>query len=158
MGFSINGLLISLILLAPNLLFVMYPPLKSQPIQTKTNFLFTILEKVGQVGCFCLPVFSSQNFDSREIDSWFILMTICIVIYYMLWIRYFKHNRDIIYLYLPLGKIPIPMAIFPVLAFVFAAIWGKSVLLGIASILLAIGHFKVTWDTSNLLLKTNTHE
>ena len=147
MGFSITGLLISLILLAPNFLFVIFPPRKSQPNQTKTNFFFTILEKIGQVGCFSIPVFSSFNFDQRRINIWFSLMAISILIYYTLWVRYFTHNRDLMVLFSPIAFIPIPMAIFPVLAFFFAAIWGKSVLLGFASILLAISHFKITFDT-----------
>jgi hypothetical protein len=44
------------------------------------------------------------------------------------------------------------MAIFPVFAFGFAALWGKSIYLGLAVIILAIGHFVNSWYTYKLTI------
>ncbi len=46
-----------------------------------------------------------------------------------------------------LWLIAIPLAVFPVLAFGFAALWGRSPLLGVAAVVLAIGHWAVSWNT-----------
>lgn len=147
MGFSATGLMIAAIIFAPNLLFAVFPP-KNIPQGIKASgFFFTVVERIGQVGCMALLIVSKAHFETALIDVWFFLVLICIVIYYSLWIRYFVGGRDFSLGFKPLGFIPIPMAVFPVAAFGFAAIWGKSVWLGITVILLAIGHFTNSWNT-----------
>ena len=44
-------------------------------------------------------------------------------------------------------SVPIPMAIVPILAFGFIAIWGKSGWLGIVTVLFSIGHIVNSWHT-----------
>lgn len=48
-------------------------------------------------------------------------------------------------------KIIIPMALFPIFAFGFASLWGKSIYLGVFVVLLAIGHFVNSWHTYKIL-------
>lgn len=55
-------------------------------------------------------------------------------------------DRDFMRLFQPVF-IPIPMAILPVFAFLFAAVGGKSVLLGFATVIFAIGHIVNSWHT-----------
>jgi len=71
---------------------------------------------------------------------------ICIVAYYGLWIRYVVVGRGFSSLF-SFISIPIPMAILPILAFGFIAMWGKSIWLGVASIVFAIGHIANSWYT-----------
>ena len=144
MGFSLIGLLITGVILLPNLLMIVLPP-ANIPEQVKSaGALLTVMERIGQVGCFLLPVFSKGFIDAAPIDSWFILAALCVAAYLGLWIRY-ALQRDFRLLFAPLGPVPIPMAVFPVLAFAFIAIWLKSIWLGAAALALAVGHLANCW-------------
>lgn len=150
MGFSIIGLLIAMFIFLPNLLFVILPP-KNVPDGLKdAGIIFTVLERIGQVGCLLILAISKDNFQNVNIDIWFVLMALCLILYYSLWIRYVVKGHDFSFAFRPLLILPIPMAIFPVFAFGFAALWGKSIYLGIAVVLLAIGHFVNSWHTYKL--------
>lgn len=147
MGFSLIGSLIAIIILAPSMLMIMFPP-ESIPIGLKAaGHFFTFLERVGQVGCIIILIASKDAFGALNFGIWAVLILIFITVYYGLWIRYVVKGRTFRLLYEPFGFIPIPMAILPVCAFGFAAIWGRSAWLGIAVGCLAIGHFANSWHS-----------
>lgn len=152
MGFSIIGLCIATFIFLPNLLFIIYPPKNVPKELMDAGILFTVLERIGQVGCIVILVISKVNYQNISIDYCFTLMVLCIIAYYSLWIRYVIKGKDFSLCFKPLGFLPIPMAIFPVFAFGFAALWGKSIYLGIAVIILAIGHFVNSWHTYKLTI------
>lgn len=147
MGFSFIGLLIAIFIFFPNILFVIFPP-KNIPDNLKdAGYIFTLLERIGQVGCLVILTMSNDNFKNISINIWFVLMAICIIFYYGLWIRYVIKGHEFSLAFKPLMFIPIPMAVFPVFAFGFAALWGKSIYLIVAVAILAIGHFVNSWNT-----------
>lgn len=140
MGFSIRGLLIIIAIFIPNVFYFIFPP-KNCPSETKDlSPIFTIFENIGRFSFFIVLPLSKSNFIDGNIDIWFYLMLISIVAYYLLWIRYAVSERTFACLFKPLWNIPVPMAIFPVFAFLFASLWGQSIYLGIISIIFAIGH------------------
>ncbi len=156
MGFSLVGLLITATILLPNLLMIFLPP-KELPSKVKdAGAFFTIIERIGQAACFLLPVFSKDFIESAYINISFIIGAVCVAFYYGLWIRY-AIKRDFAFLFAPLAFIPIPMAVFPVLAFAFIAVWICSIWLGIAAIVLAVGHFANSW-VSFKDLKASRHD
>lgn len=144
MGFSLTGLIITASILLPNLLMIFLPP-KEMPSKVKNaGVFFTIIERIGQGACFLLPVFSKDYIEAANLGVWFILAAVCVAFYYGLWVRY-ALKRDFGLLFAPLAFIPIPMAVFPVLAFAFIAVWIFSIWLGIAAVVLAVGHFANSW-------------
>jgi hypothetical protein len=150
MGFSLTGTIIVAVILAPNLLMLLAPP-KNMPEGMKDKgAIFTVLECIGQAGCFVLPVISKGWFEGRGANVWFILAALCAAAYWCLWIRY-AVRRDFALLFSPLWFIPLPMAVFPVLAFALLAVWGAHVWLGAAAALLAAGHFVNSWHTYTLI-------
>lgn len=146
MGFSIPGLIVAAIIFAPNLLMLLFPP-KEVPAGLKdAGIFYTVLERVGQIGCIvllCLAV----DFSIFPVTVWVILLIACIAMYWGLWLRYVLRGQAFSLLFRPLGFLPIPMAVFPVLAFTFAAVAGRSLWMGIAAVLLGIGHLKNSWHT-----------
>ena len=105
------------------------------------GLLFTIAERIGQGGCFLLPVMSKDYFDKASFASvWLILLVVCILAYLLLWVRYYSKGREFSLLFAPFWFVPVPMAVFPILAFAFTAIWIKSVWIGIAVLIFAAGH------------------
>ncbi len=153
MGFSITGILIAAFIFSPNLIFVVFPP-KNVPEGLKdAGILFTAMERAGQAGCLVILVISKANFQNLPLNIWFILMALCVISYYCLWTRYAVKGQDFLLAFKPFLFLPIPMAVLPVLAFGFAAIWGNSIYLGSAVVLLAAGHFTNSWNTYKLLLQ-----
>ena len=115
MGFSLLGSLIAIIILAPSMLMIIFPPEPFPVGLQDAGKIFTLLERAGQLGCIGILVVSRDAFTE-----------------------------------VPYVGIPIPMAILPVCAFGFAAIWGQSIWLGMAVVCLAIGHFTNSWHSYQL--------
>ncbi len=147
MRFSVAGLLILAVIFTPNLLFMVFPPRHIPEDPASDGVLFTICERIGQAGCILLLLFCGADLKNNPPDSWFALMAVCILIYEALWVRYFLRGREFALLFNPLWGIPVPMAVFPVLAFGFAAMWARSLWLGIAAAVLAVGHLANSWNT-----------
>lgn len=146
-GFSMVGTLIAVFMLLPSLVFfTWFPPIRVPHGLRESNRIFTILEKAGQVGSLVFLAISKDFFPpSHGSTIVMLLMVVCIVIYYGLWFRYLKDGQSFASLYKPFMIVPIPLAVFPVLAFGFAAWWGQCVWLGVSTALLAIGHWTVSY-------------
>lgn len=147
MGFSIIGLIIGLAIILPSIIFMLRFPPKNVPNDiNKVSNLFVVCERIGQICCLILLIFSDTNIDLSKFNIWLFLVILFMVLYYYLWIRYVKRGRN----YKWLGKsflfIPVPLAVTPVCVFVFSAIVIKSIPLGIAAIILAIGHITISYN------------
>lgn len=140
MTFSIAGAVVSLVVLLPNLLLVAFPPRAASPTRG-AGPIATILERAGQAGCLVLPFL----FGGPAVGSWWLVpLVLAVGAYLALWGRYLVERRTAS-LYRPLGPLPIPMAVFPVLAFLSAGGWLDSVAVGVAALVLAAGHLPNSW-------------
>ncbi|HYF76578.1 MAG TPA: hypothetical protein VD973_05580 [Symbiobacteriaceae bacterium] len=149
MGFSLIGTIIAVLMLLPSMIFFTKFPPRNVPAGLKdAPMLYTMLERAGQAGCFGLLIFAGDALRLAGPRAlWAVLMLICMVIYYSLWIRYVLKGQEFATLWRPVLFIPIPLAVFPVCAFGFAALWGRSLWLGAATVVLALGHCAVTWNS-----------
>lgn len=148
MSFSLSsiGFVLAIGLLLPNILFIIFVPPKNIPIKTKsTPWIFNFFERLGQIGCLFLLTITTNPVN--VIDSWLILSFLFLLLYYLLWIRYVRNDREYRFLTKSFLFVPIPLAILPCCIFFTTAIWGHSIWLGIAAIVFAIGHLKVSWDS-----------
>lgn len=143
MGFSTTGTIIALSLLLPSLLMLVLPP-QNKPKLNKPNILFVIIENIGRVACVAILVLSQPSFQGKGINAWFALMSLSTVMYYVLWIRYILKDSEFYLFIKPLGPIPVPMAVFPALAFAFAGVWMNSILMFSAACVFAVGHV-INW-------------
>lgn len=141
MAFSWTGLVLILLILLPNAAFLLLPPRDIPEKKSSAHAIFVILERIGQAGCFVLPMFTELRL---VLGVWPVLCLICLLVYYSLWLRYITKGRGYKWLFAPFLKIPVPMAVFPVAVFGFAAVWGQSVWLGLAAVVLAAGHITVS--------------
>ncbi len=127
MGFSLTGLVIVAVIFLPNLLLLPFPPRGPQPEAAPAPLVFRIMERIGQAVCVAVPPLSGPTFAAAHVDDpWFVLMLACIAGYELLWVRYLVGGRTYALLFGPLGVVPMPMALRPVLAFAFAAAWSRS--------------------------------
>lgn len=145
MTFSIAGAVISLAVLLPNLLLLVFRP-RDDIRPRDAGLLATILERAGQGGCLVLPFLVG---GPGAWNLWLVPVVVAIGAYWALWIRYLVDRRTAsLYRPLghrPLGPLPIPMAVFPVLAFLSAGGWLESVVVGVAALVLAAGHLPNSW-------------
>lgn len=145
MAFSWTGLIMMLLIMLPSIAFALLFPPKNMPEKPgRPRMVFVILERVGQAGCVILSMFTELPI---ALSAWSALCLICLIVYYSLWIRYIAKGKDFKWLFAPFLGIPVPMAIFPVAAFGFAAVWGQSIWLGAASAVLATGHIAVSLNS-----------
>ncbi|MEF2965754.1 hypothetical protein V3851_07930 [Paenibacillus sp. M1] len=148
--FSSIGLIISILILMPSLLFfTLFPPKNAPAAAPAINPIFTLLERVGQGAVFMVLIFLTKpDFSGRDADVWAMLTAVCFVLYYIMWIRYLARGRDRGYLTKAFLFIPIPLAVFPVCALLFASLWGESLWLCIATVIFAVGHLAVSWASA----------
>ncbi len=142
MTFSVAGAVLSLAILAPNLTLLIWPPRHPSPNQPSPHWALTGLERAGQVFCLVLPALTATR---SGINGWFVVTVIAVIVYYLLWVRYVTDGRNFNTLYRPLGPLPVPMAVFPVLAFGAGAGWLQSWPLALGTVILALGHISNSW-------------
>ena len=121
-------------LLLPNLIFTKFKPLNLpllKRVKLKNENLLTIIEKTGQMGIFIIPIFYKIDLADPLNRTALFPMIFSWLVYYGCWLRYFIKKRNYYLLFKPLGGIPIPMAVFPILYMLFAAkILNSFLLLG----------------------------
>jgi hypothetical protein len=145
--FPLGGM-ITLIVLMPILLAVIFPPVIRLPNYPQFNDsglrLMTVVERAGQMGCFIIPFFYHIDIqNSRDVILLF-LMIMVITLYYAGWLRYLLGGRAEVLFYRSMLGIPLPMAVMPVVYFLLAAAWLNSIWLLISALILGVGHITVT--------------
>lgn len=136
MGFSTLGLIVSLAVLAPNLLLVLFPPRTPLPPSHVPRPLGWI-ERAGQVVCMVVPAITAPG---ELVEWWAIPAFTGLAGYYALWARYLSTGRDGATLYRPWWVVPVPMAILPVVVFLSTAAWLSNPWIALAAVVLAVGH------------------
>ncbi len=104
-----------------------------------------LFERFGEILVTCLSlIFSDYNIN--QISNWSIILLIAfimMILYEIYWIRYFKSDKTMKDMYSSLLGIPVAGATLPVIAFLLLGIYGKNVLLIIATLILGIGHIGI---------------
>ncbi|QOX62396.1 hypothetical protein FRZ06_02990 [Anoxybacterium hadale] len=149
LGFHLEGLIISILAVLPNLMFVVFPPnnLPKGNIE-KPHMLFQLLEKLGQGGIMAIPLLFGLSFSGVTGKIALVGMIITLCFYYYCWFRYFKCGNDFRLLFTPIFGIPIPMAFSPIMYFAFTALAMRSLTMTIAVLSFALGHLVVSKTTA----------
>lgn len=143
--YLINLILVGVILL-PNLLAIFFPPVMPTETQTKKKqpskrWRYVLaLEQIGRLGIFVLPLFWPVYLADSLSTVALVLMALCLLIYHICWIRYMVQGRSYSLLFQHFLFIPVPMAVFPVLYFLFASILLRSWPIAAAAVVFALGH------------------
>ncbi len=144
------GWLVSLLILAPNLLWLRFPPVSMPPANTNAKSwsakALEAIETIGRVGVFVMPFFYCLGLSGVVEKFSAGLMLAALAVYYGGWLRYFRGGRAYALLYRPLFGIPVPLAISPTIYFAAAAIALHSSLLAVATVLFGIAHISLSWQ------------
>jgi hypothetical protein len=149
------GGLISLAVILPNLLAVLFPPKakvvdKTTPDNRSLKSMI-IIERLGQMGSFMLPFFYRLHFVTVLKIYLFGVMIGILALYYAGWIRYLLNGRAEELFYRSMLGVPLPMALMPVIYFFLASVLLESIWISLAALLLGIGHLRVSWIRSKII-------
>ena len=132
-------------LFIPNILWIKNKPNDYDKYTVNENNILLCLERIGEVAVSGLSlIFVDFNVGTLCIWSlWLFAALICMLLYEIYWIRYFRSSKTMKDFYSSLWGIPVAGATLPVIAFFLLAIYGKNILLGIAVVILGIGHIGI---------------
>ena len=144
-GFSYIGLIWLLMLLIPNFIWTKNQPKDYEKYAAKENKVLLALERSGEF--IVTPValiFSDFNFKGW--NFWLAVLGIsflCMVLYEIYWIRYFKSKKTMKDFYRGILGIPVAGATLPVIAFFLLGIYGGNILMLAGSCILGVGHIGI---------------
>ena len=143
-SFSWIGLVIFALPMLINIAYVMFPPAgKAEQAAAVTHWV-EIVEQISRIAY----LFAVTLLVSRETLSfrsvWFSLAAVFLVLYYAVWLRYFMGGREIALLSRSFLFVPMPLAVFPVLYFLCAAIWLKNLPAAIIMVIFGAAHLAVS--------------
>lgn len=144
-GFSYVGLIFLLMLIVPNIIWIRYQPIDYDKYVCNENRVLKVFERVGEVSVSCIVlIFEDFNINIWSGWSWWLIMAFALMILYeVYWVRYFRSPKSMRDFYRSLLGIPVAGATLPVFAFLLLAIYGRNIILGIAVIILGIGHIGI---------------
>ena len=144
-GFSYIGLIWLVMLLVPNSIWTKNKPQDYKKYVVNESRLLLALERAGQfiVTPAALIFF---DFNYKGWNFWVVVLLfslLCMVLYEIFWIRYFKSEKTMQDFYRGILGIPVAGATLPVIAFLLLGIYGGNILMIIGSVILGIGHIGI---------------
>ena len=146
-GFSWIGVIIFTLPMLINIIYAIIPPVNAPKEPAQVNKIIEFVEQVTRILYMLAVCFLVSQ---RKIDYgsfWLYLGIVFLVLYYIVWIRYFLGGRDVTLLSKSFCLIPMPLAVFPVLYFLCAAIWLHNIPAVIIMIIFGIAHNVVSYSS-----------
>ena len=143
-SFSWIGLVIFALPMLINIAYVMFPPAGKAEQTTAVTHWIEIVEQISRIAYLfaVMLLVSRENLSFRSV--WFSLAAVFLVLYYAVWLRYFMGGREIALLSRSFLFVPMPLAVFPVLYFLCAAIWLHNLPAAIIMVIFGAAHLTVS--------------
>ncbi len=144
-GFSYIGLIMLAGLFIPNAFWTKNKPLGYDEYSKNENKILLLFERIGEISVTALSlIFSDLNTNKiRPWSVWLLISMLLMLMYELYWIRYFKSEKTMKDFYSSFLGVPVAGATLPVAAFFCLSIYGKNIFLGIAAVILGIGHIGI---------------
>ncbi|MBO4846457.1 MAG: alpha/beta hydrolase [Lachnospiraceae bacterium] len=144
-GFSYIGLIWLIMLFIPNYIWTRNKPQDYEKYTTADNKVLIALERFGQfVVTPVALIFSDFNYKGWNFWLSVLLVSLlCMILYEISWIRYFKSEKTMKDLYKGILGIPTAGATLPVVAFFLLGIYGGNILMIFGSVIFGIGHIGI---------------
>ena len=143
-SFSWIGLVIFALPMLINIAYVIFPPAgKAEQTAAVTHWV-EIVEQISRIAyLFAVTLLVSRDRLSFR-SGWLSLAADFLVLYYAVWFRYFMSGREISLLSRSFLFVPMPLAVFPVLYFLCAAIWLRNLPAAIIMVIFGTAHLTVS--------------
>lgn len=144
LSFSWIGIAVFALPMLINIAYAVFPPALEYASAKSTARWLETVESISRILYLVLLTFlvSEKTLDVRSI--WFAAAVVFLILYYIVWIRYFFGGRDVALLGKPFLFVPIPLAIFPVLYYLFAAVWMDNIPAVITMLIFGAAHVTVS--------------
>lgn len=144
LSFSWVGLVVFALPMLINVAYAIFPPTGDVGQVKNVTEWVEVIENVSRIAYLVLMVFLVNKDAPHYLNVWLVLAVIFLILYYLVWIRYFIGKRDVALLAKPFLFVPIPLAIFPVLYYLFAAIWVGNYPSAIVMLVFGAAHITVS--------------
>lgn len=92
---SWTGLGVPMMVLIPNLLWLLFPPTNAPAVEEVDEPVrLMILEWAGQFGVTIIPLFYPVILDDAASSFYLIAMLFLLIVYYAGWFRFFQRGRN----------------------------------------------------------------
>ena len=146
-SFTWIGLVVFALPMLINIAYAIFPPAEKSNHTAKVPRWVEIVEQVSRIAyLFAITLLVSQRQLSFH-SVWFFLAGCFLILYYVVWIRYFAGRRKTALLRRTFLFIPMPLALFPVLYFLCASIWLHNIPAMILMIIFGAAHLTVSFQS-----------
>ena len=144
LSFSRLGLVLFVLPMLINLAYVMFPPAEEAKADGAVPRWVEGIEQVSRAAYLFAVTFlvSREPIEPRSV--WLFLAALFLLLYYVVWIRYFAGGREIALLRRAFLFVPMPLAVFPVLYYLCAAIWLHNLPAAIIMVIFGAAHLTVS--------------
>ena len=123
LSFSWVGLVVFALPMLINIAYAVFPPVGKTEQGTAVPHWIEIVEQISRIAYLAAITLLVSGEPIQFRSVWFWLAAWFLILYYAVWIRYFVSGREIALLNRAFLFIPMPLAVFPVLYFLCAAVW-----------------------------------
>lgn len=138
------GLVVFALPMLINLAYVLFPPTGQAAQQKPVTHWVELVEQISRMAYLLTIVLLASRKPIRLQSVWLWLAVLFLMLYYAVWIRYFAGGREIALLRRSFLFVPMPLAVFPVLYFLCAAIWLHNIPAAVTMAVFGIAHLTVS--------------
>ena len=143
-SFSWIGLVAFALPMLINLVYAAFPPAgEPQPPAPVTRWV-EIVEQISRIAYLLAVTLLVSRKPVSVRSTWFFLAAAFLLLYYAVWIHYFVLGRDVALLKRAFLFVPMPLAVFPVLYFLCAALWLHNVPAAVLMVIFGAAHLTVS--------------
>ena len=144
LSFSWVGLVVFALPMLINIAYVIFPPTGEVTSSGNVTHGVEIIEAVSRIVYFVLLTFWVNKNPLKPKSVWLLAAVVFLILYYIVWIRYFIGGRNVALLGRSFLFVPIPLAIFPVVYYLCAAIWMGNIPAAVAMAVFGAAHITVS--------------
>ena len=144
LSFSRLGLVLFVLPMLINLAYVMFPPAEEAKADGAVPQWVEGIERVSRAAYLFAVTFLVSREPIKPRSVWLFLAALFLLLYYAVWVRYFAGGRKIALLSRSFLFAPMPLAVFPVLYFLCAAIWLHNLPAAIIMVIFGAAHLTVS--------------
>ena len=143
-SFSWIGLVVFALPMLINLVYAAFPPAGEPQPPAPVMRWVEIVEQASRIAYLLAVTFLVSRTPVSVRSTWFFLAVAFLLLYYAVWIRYFVFGRDVALLERMFLFVPMPLAVFPVLYFLCAALWLHNVPAAVLMVIFGATHLTVS--------------
>lgn len=143
LSFSWIGLAVFALPMLINIVYAVFPPVGDTSSGSVSRWAEAV-ENISRIAYLLAVVFLVSSKPVRTESVWLYLAAVFLVLYYAVWIRYFAGGREVSLLGKRFLSVPMPLAVFPVIYYISAAVWMHNIPAAVIMVIFGAAHITVS--------------